>query len=202
MYFGIICGLPTTFIYTDSEQAKSSGEPDEMISMVESSPTSHRVRYTDGLPIQPVAHHHQLHTRPRGATDTTRNHEDRWMNEDGDDDDGDSSGDDADDEDEDEDENDEDKEDEEEEGEHLAPADSAVVVPTVKLVSPPEGTWPVIHTNPLLTILTTGARCKCPGFRLPYPFHQRQSKRLQAMPQLHHHNHLLTITTTCRERLC
>ncbi|GJX21960.1 hypothetical protein Tco_0226405 [Tanacetum coccineum] len=60
--------------------------------------------------------------------------------EDGDDDDGDSSGDDADDEDEDE--EDEDEEDEEEEEEHLAPADSAVVVPTVELVSPPEGTEP------------------------------------------------------------
>ncbi|GKF54670.1 hypothetical protein Tco_0165010, partial [Tanacetum coccineum] len=54
--------------------------------------------------------------------------------EDGDDDDDDSFGDDADDEDEDE--EDEDEEDEEEE-EHLALADSAIVVPTVKLVSPP-----------------------------------------------------------------
>nr|GEX75067.1 hypothetical protein [Tanacetum cinerariifolium] len=53
--------------------------------------------------------------------------------DDRDDDDGDSSGDDADDEDE------EDEVDEEEE-EHLAPADSAVVIPTVKLVSPHEGT--------------------------------------------------------------
>ncbi|GJZ20333.1 hypothetical protein Tco_0556923 [Tanacetum coccineum] len=54
--------------------------------------------------------------------------------DDGDDDDGDSSGDDADDE-------DEDEEDEEEEEEHLAPADSAVVVPTVEPASislPPE----------------------------------------------------------------
>ncbi|GJW94153.1 retrovirus-related pol polyprotein from transposon TNT 1-94 [Tanacetum coccineum] len=60
-----------------------------------------------------------------------------------DDDDGDSSRDDADDEDEDEgDEDDEDEEEEEEE--HLAPADSAVVVPTVELVSPPEGIEPVI----------------------------------------------------------
>ncbi|GKB64414.1 hypothetical protein Tco_0920600, partial [Tanacetum coccineum] len=55
--------------------------------------------------------------------------------EDRDDDDGDSSRDDADDEDEDE--GDEDDEDEEEE-EHLAPADSAVVVPTVELVSLPK----------------------------------------------------------------
>nr|GFB71641.1 hypothetical protein [Tanacetum cinerariifolium] len=48
--------------------------------------------------------------------------------DDGDDDDGDSSGDDADD------------EDEDEEEEHLAPADSAVVIPTDELVSSPEGT--------------------------------------------------------------
>nr|GEU28824.1 putative reverse transcriptase domain-containing protein [Tanacetum cinerariifolium] len=54
--------------------------------------------------------------------------------DDGDDGDADSSGDDADDE-------DEDGEDEEEE-EHLAPADSAIVIPTVELVSPPEGTEP------------------------------------------------------------
>ncbi|GKE67389.1 hypothetical protein Tco_1521550 [Tanacetum coccineum] len=54
---------------------------------------------------------------------------------DGDDDDGDSSMDYADDEDE-----DEGDEDDEEEEEHLSPADSVVVVPTVKLASPPEGT--------------------------------------------------------------
>ncbi|GJX09034.1 hypothetical protein Tco_0198893 [Tanacetum coccineum] len=72
--------------------------------------------------------------------------------EDGDDDDGDSSGDDADDEDE-----DEEDEDEEEEEEHLAPVDSAVVVPTVELVSPPEGIEPVIPP-PSTDITTTGAR--------------------------------------------
>ncbi|GJZ15023.1 hypothetical protein Tco_0550700 [Tanacetum coccineum] len=55
--------------------------------------------------------------------------------DDGDEDDGNSSGDDAD---------DEDEEEEEEEEEHLAPADSAVVVPTVEPVSPPEGTELVI----------------------------------------------------------
>ncbi|GJY39212.1 hypothetical protein Tco_0425576, partial [Tanacetum coccineum] len=54
---------------------------------------------------------------------------------DGDDDDGDSSGDDAEDEDE-----DEEDEEEVEVEEHLAPADSAAVVPTVELVSPPEET--------------------------------------------------------------
>ncbi|GKF56319.1 hypothetical protein Tco_0166659, partial [Tanacetum coccineum] len=69
---------------------------------------------------------------------------------DGDDDDGDSSGDDADDEDEEED-------DEEEEEEHLAPADSAIVIPTVEPVSPHEGTKPVIPP-PSTDIATTGAR--------------------------------------------
>ncbi|GJY09866.1 hypothetical protein Tco_0378051 [Tanacetum coccineum] len=69
--------------------------------------------------------------------------------EDGDDDDGDSSGDDADDEDE------EDEEDDEEE-EHLAPADSAIIVPTVELVSPPEGTKHVIPP-PSTNITTTRA---------------------------------------------
>nr|GEX23050.1 hypothetical protein [Tanacetum cinerariifolium] len=57
----------------------------------------------------------------------------------GDDDDDDSSGDDGDDEDED--------EEEEEEEEHLAPADSAVFIPTNELVSPPEGTEPVKENN-------------------------------------------------------
>nr|GEY37916.1 hypothetical protein [Tanacetum cinerariifolium] len=52
----------------------------------------------------------------------------------GDDDDGDSSGGDTD---------DEDGDEEEEEEEHLAPADSAIVIPTDELVSPPEGTEPV-----------------------------------------------------------
>ncbi|GKA24025.1 hypothetical protein Tco_0710058 [Tanacetum coccineum] len=73
--------------------------------------------------------------------------------EDGDDDDGDSFGDDADDEDEDE--RDEDDEDEEEEEEHLALTDSAVIVPIVELVSPPEGTEPVIPP-PSTDITTTG----------------------------------------------
>ncbi|GKE59034.1 hypothetical protein Tco_1498219, partial [Tanacetum coccineum] len=70
--------------------------------------------------------------------------------EDGDDDDDDSSGDDADDE-------DEDEEDKEEVEEHLAPVDSVVIVPTVELVSPPEGTKPVT-LPPSTDITTTGAR--------------------------------------------
>ncbi|GJW48431.1 hypothetical protein Tco_0080077 [Tanacetum coccineum] len=84
--------------------------------------------------------------------------------DDGDDDDGDLSGDDADDEDED--------EDEEDEEEHLAPADSIVVVPTdEKGCFPPEGTEPVIP--PPSTNITIGARITIRP-RLPYPFHQRQ----------------------------
>ncbi|GKG27672.1 hypothetical protein Tco_0405999, partial [Tanacetum coccineum] len=61
-------------------------------------------------------------------------------------------GDDADDEDE-----DEEEEEEEEKEEHLAPADSAVIVPTVEPVSSPEGTEPVIP-SPSTDITTTGAR--------------------------------------------
>nr|GEW65437.1 hypothetical protein [Tanacetum cinerariifolium] len=69
--------------------------------------------------------------------------------DDGDDDDGDSSGDDADDGDED--------EEEEEEEEHLASTDSAIVIPTVELVSLPEGTESVIPP-PSTDTTTTGAR--------------------------------------------
>ncbi|GJY94707.1 hypothetical protein Tco_0511068 [Tanacetum coccineum] len=70
--------------------------------------------------------------------------------DDGDDDDGDSSGDDADGEDED------DEDEEEEEEEHLAPADSAIVVPVDEPVFPPEGTEPIIP--PPSTDITIGAR--------------------------------------------
>ncbi|GJZ53686.1 hypothetical protein Tco_0608571 [Tanacetum coccineum] len=62
--------------------------------------------------------------------------------DDGDDDDGDSSRDDA--------------NDEDEEEEHLAPADSAIVVPVDEPVFPPEGTEPVIP--PPSTDITIGAR--------------------------------------------
>nr|GEU38862.1 putative reverse transcriptase domain-containing protein [Tanacetum cinerariifolium] len=63
----------------------------------------------------------------------------------GDDDDGDSSGYDSDD------------EDEDKEEEHLALADSAVVIPIDELVSPPEGTEPTIPP-PYTDTVTTGAR--------------------------------------------
>nr|GEW27462.1 hypothetical protein [Tanacetum cinerariifolium] len=89
---------------------------------------------------------------------------------DGDDDDDDSSGDDADD------------EDEDEEEEHLAPVDSAVVIPTDELVSPPEGTEPVIPPPSTDTATTSGchilstrgrgerlARCTTPAALLSLP---------------------------------
>ncbi|GKA39056.1 hypothetical protein Tco_0731607, partial [Tanacetum coccineum] len=69
--------------------------------------------------------------------------------DDGDDDDDNSSGDDADGE-------DDDDEDEEEEEEHLAPVDSAIVVPVDELVFPLEGIEPVIP--PPSTDITIGAR--------------------------------------------
>nr|GEW47949.1 putative reverse transcriptase domain-containing protein [Tanacetum cinerariifolium] len=73
----------------------------------------------------------------------------------GDDDDGDSSADEADDEDEVEVQDDEDVDKDEEE--HLASADSAVVIHASELVAPPEGTKPVIPP-PSTDIATTGAR--------------------------------------------
>ncbi|GKC18100.1 hypothetical protein Tco_1014882 [Tanacetum coccineum] len=74
--------------------------------------------------------------------------------EDGDDDDGYSSGDDADD----------DDEDEEEEEEHLAPADSAVVVPTASISLPPEAeverllAMPTPPPSPLISLSPPSAR--------------------------------------------
>nr|GEW16506.1 putative reverse transcriptase domain-containing protein [Tanacetum cinerariifolium] len=91
--------------------------------------------------------------------------------DDRDEDDGDPSRDDADDED----------EDEEEDEEHLASADSAVVVPTIKHVSPPEGTEPVIPQSST-DITTTGARITVwlqASISLPP---EAEVKRLLAMP--------------------
>nr|GEW29027.1 putative reverse transcriptase domain-containing protein [Tanacetum cinerariifolium] len=92
----------------------------------------------------------------------------------GDDDDGDSSGDDA---------NDKDKDEEDEEEEHLATADSAIVIPTDKLVAPPEGIEPVI-LSPSTDIVTTGARITIrlqAAISLPP---EAEVKRLIAMPTL------------------
>nr|GEV88833.1 reverse transcriptase domain-containing protein [Tanacetum cinerariifolium] len=68
--------------------------------------------------------------------------------DDGDDDDGDSSRDEADDE-------DEDEEDEVEEEEHLDSADSTVVIPTVELVTPPEGTEPTLRMASTQALIDT-----------------------------------------------
>nr|GEW02899.1 reverse transcriptase domain-containing protein [Tanacetum cinerariifolium] len=91
--------------------------------------------------------------------------------DDGDDDDTDSSGDDAENED----------ENEEEEEEHLALADSAIGIPTVELVSPPEGTEPVIPP-PFINTTTTGAKITVrlqSAISLPP---QAEVERLLAMP--------------------
>nr|GEY98866.1 hypothetical protein [Tanacetum cinerariifolium] len=83
--------------------------------------------------------------------------------DDGNDDDGESLGDDA---------KDEDEDEEEEEEEHLAPTDSTVVIPTDELVSPLEGTEPVIP-HPPLTLLPLELGLPS-DFRLLFPFYQRK----------------------------
>nr|GEW02346.1 hypothetical protein [Tanacetum cinerariifolium]GEX02725.1 hypothetical protein [Tanacetum cinerariifolium] len=98
--------------------------------------------------------------------------------DDGDDDDGDSSGDDADDEDE-----DEEDEEEEEEEEPLASVDSAVVIPTDELVSPPKGTDPVIPP-PSTNTATTGAKITV-RLKAAISFPPKaEVERLLAMPPL------------------
>ncbi|GJS58880.1 hypothetical protein Tco_0653664 [Tanacetum coccineum] len=141
-----------TSVYTDSEPGRAFwGADDEEIS--EGGIPRVIVLGYDGLPMQPVAPPspdyipgpEDPQTPPVPQDEDEQEYEDDETEDgpvdypmdggdDGDDDDGDSSRDDANDEDE-----DEDEEDEEEE-EHLAPADSAVVVPTDEPVSPPEGT--------------------------------------------------------------
>nr|GEW12237.1 putative reverse transcriptase domain-containing protein [Tanacetum cinerariifolium] len=93
------------------------------------------------------------------------------IGDDGDDDYGDSSGDDADDKD----------EDEDEEEEHLAPADSAVVIPTDELVSSPEETEPVIPP-PSTDTATIGARITVRlQAAISFPL-EAEVERLLAMP--------------------
>ncbi|GJR68951.1 hypothetical protein Tco_0015016 [Tanacetum coccineum] len=128
-----------TSVYTDSELGRVFWGADKDLSDG-GSPRVIVYGY-DGLPIQPP---HDPDYVPEPIYPESRRGS---RGEDGDDDDGDSSGDDADD----------DGEDEEEVEEHLAPANSAVVVPTVETVSPPEGTEPVI-LPPSTNITTSGAR--------------------------------------------
>ncbi|GKA59503.1 hypothetical protein Tco_0758816 [Tanacetum coccineum] len=121
--------------------------------------------------------------------------------DDGDDDVGDSSGDDVDDKDED--------EEEEEEEEYLAPADSAVVVPTVEPVSPPEGTEvsPPEGTEPVIpppstNITTTRARItvRLQAFISLPP--EADVERLLAMTTPSFITTYLTITTLCKGAPC
>nr|GEW28912.1 hypothetical protein [Tanacetum cinerariifolium] len=94
--------------------------------------------------------------------------------DDGDDDDDDSSGYDAD-------EEDEDEVEEEDDEEHLASADSAVIIPTDELVSPPEGTEPII-SPPSTDTATTGARITIrPQTSISLP-PEAEGERLLAMP--------------------
>nr|GFC34166.1 hypothetical protein [Tanacetum cinerariifolium] len=89
--------------------------------------------------------------------------------------DGDSSGYNADIEDED------DEDEEEEEEEHLAPADSAVVIPNDELASPPEGTEPIIRP-PSTDTATTRARIIIrPQTSISFPS-EAEVERLLAMP--------------------
>ncbi|GJR19758.1 hypothetical protein Tco_0968285 [Tanacetum coccineum] len=109
--------------------------------------------------------------------------------DDGDDDDGDSSGDDADDEDED-----------DEEEEHFASADSAIIVPTVEPVSPPEGIEPVIRP-PSIDISTTGARITVrlqASISLPP---EAEVERLLAITTLSPSPHILLSPPSAGERL-
>ncbi|GKA74032.1 hypothetical protein Tco_0780334 [Tanacetum coccineum] len=140
-----------TSVYTDSEPGRVFWGADEEISegvFVEEQPLptflNHVVSRTTESPgcvaeLDPEEYEDDESDPEDGPVDYPM----EW-GDDGDDDDGDSSGDDADDED-------------EEEEEHLALADSSVVVPTVELVSLPEGTKP-ITPPPSTDITTTGAR--------------------------------------------
>nr|GEW81589.1 hypothetical protein [Tanacetum cinerariifolium] len=144
-----------TSVYTDSEPWRVFWGADEELSDGESDLEEDPEEYEDDeTEVGPVDY-----LMDRGDSE--------------DDDDGDSSGDNA---------NDED-EDEEEEEEHSAPADSAIVIPTVELVSPPEGIEPVIPP-PSTDTTTTRARITVQlQAAISFP-PEAEVKRLLAMPTL------------------
>nr|GEU34348.1 putative reverse transcriptase domain-containing protein [Tanacetum cinerariifolium] len=174
-----------TSVYIDSEPERVFWGADEELS--DGGSLRVIVYGYDGLPMLPVAppspDYYVAESNPEedleeyeddetedGPVDYPIDGED-----DGDDDDGDSSGDDADDEDEDE------KDEEDEEEEHLAPADSVVVIPTDELVSSPEGTKPVMPP-PSTDTTTTGARITIQlQAAISFP-PEAEVKRLLAMP--------------------
>ncbi|GJY93316.1 hypothetical protein Tco_0509098, partial [Tanacetum coccineum] len=169
-----------TSFYTDSEPGRVFWGADEEI--YNGGIPRVIVYGYDGLPMQPVPHHQRKHTsleihRPcqmsmcfqlrRAITSLDLPAAD-------------SPGDEADDE-------AEDEEDEEEEEEHLAPTDSAVVIPTVKPDSPPEGIEPIMPP-PSTDISTTGARITVwlqASISLPP---EAEVKRHLASLHLHHHH--------------
>nr|GEW09097.1 hypothetical protein [Tanacetum cinerariifolium] len=112
-----------TFVYTDSELGRVFLGADEELSDRYSPRVI--VHGYDGLPMM---QEYEEDETEDGPVDYSMDGGD-----DGDNDDGDSSGYEADNEDED-----------EEEEEHLASADSAIVIPIDELASPPEGTEPII----------------------------------------------------------
>ncbi|GJS14050.1 hypothetical protein Tco_0408522 [Tanacetum coccineum] len=171
--------LPTTFVYTDSEPGRVFWGADEELSDG-GSPRVIVYGY-NGLPMAAVAHQiehlnvfsvkeqplppvvsptaespgYVVESDPEEYEDDDT--EDSLVDypmdegEDGDDDDGDSFGDDVDDE-------DEDEEDEEEVEEHLAPADSVVIVSTASISLPPEAevkrllAMPTLPPSPLTSL--------------------------------------------------
>nr|GEU64402.1 putative reverse transcriptase domain-containing protein [Tanacetum cinerariifolium] len=78
---------------------------------------------------------------------------------------------------------DKDEDEEEEEEEHLAPADSAIVIPIVELTSPPERTKPVIPP-PFTDTTTTGARITVRLQAAISLLPEAEAERLLAMPTL------------------
>ncbi|GJR54260.1 hypothetical protein Tco_1404781 [Tanacetum coccineum] len=110
------------------------------------SPTTESPRYVTELDPEEDPEEYKDDETEDGPVDYPMDRRD-----DGDDDDGDSSRDESYDED-----KDEEEEDEDEEEEHLAPANSAIVVPIDKPVFPPEGIEPIIP--PPSTDITIGAR--------------------------------------------
>nr|GEU53393.1 hypothetical protein [Tanacetum cinerariifolium] len=178
-----------TSVYADSKPGRVFWGADEELSDG-GSPRVIVYGY-DGLPMLPVAspspdydpEYHEDNETEDGPVDYPMDGGD-----DGDDDDGNSFGDDADDEDEDE---------EDEEEEHLAPADSTVVITTDKLVSLHEETEPVIPP-PSTDTATNEARITTPAALpsppLPPPLHMP--------PPIDHRDDILETEMPPRKRLC
>ncbi|GJS99557.1 hypothetical protein Tco_0820727 [Tanacetum coccineum] len=178
-----ITAITYTSVYTDSESGMVFWGADEELS-------------DDGPPRVIVYGYNGLLMQPSNPEEDPEEYDDDETKdgpvdypidggEDGDDDDGDSSGDDADD---------------EEEEEHPAPADSAVVVPTVELVSPPEGTEPVTPP-PSTDITTTGARITVrlqASISLPP---EAEVERLLAMPTPPPSRHISLLPPSAGEHL-